>query len=99
MVKKSRQDISAKIHSYLSELKFIKEELEIVRSTLTLVKKQRDLVELEYNAGQCSLVRLNEAQRDLITAQGSLSLSLVTLNQTWYKLEAETGKILSAFTD
>ena len=96
-LKENKLDINTKIHSALTELKFINKELEIVRSTLALVKKQRNLVELEYNAGQCSLVRLNEAQRDLITAQSRLLLSLVTLNQTWYKLEAETGKIVSIF--
>jgi hypothetical protein len=62
-----------------------------------LVQRTRDLVEKEYNAGQGSLVRLNEAQRDLTTAQSNLALALVGLRQAWVELETRTGNILATY--
>jgi outer membrane protein TolC len=54
-------------------------------------------VEKEYAAGQTSLVRLNEAQRNLIQAQGWLALARVSLRQAWQGLKAATGEILAPF--
>jgi outer membrane protein TolC len=45
-------------------------------------------------AGQVSLVRLNEAQRDLIQQQGRLALARVALRQAWHDLRVATGEIL-----
>jgi outer membrane protein TolC len=61
------------------------------------VRENRDLVEKEYQAGQASLVRLNEAQRDLNRAQGRLALALVGLRQALKNLDASTGRILLPF--
>jgi outer membrane protein TolC len=58
------------------------------------VRRTRDLVEKEYSAGQASLVRLNEAQRDLTTAMGRLALARAALRQAWFNLETDTGRIL-----
>ncbi len=73
-------------------------QVALQRENSELVARTRDLVEKEYNAGQVSLVRLNEAQRDLITAQSNLALSLVALRQAWVELETRTGRILSAYS-
>ena len=59
-----------------------------------LVKKQRDLVEKEYKAGVVSLVRLNEAQRDLTVSLAQLALARVALRVSWYDLQTATGQIL-----
>ena len=67
------------------------------RENVALVQRTRDLVEKEYNAGQGSLVRLNEAQRDLTTAQSNLALALVALRQAWVELETRTGNIIAAY--
>jgi outer membrane protein TolC len=58
-----------------------------------LVQKNRDLVEKEYKAGVGSLVRLNEAQRDLTAAQVRLAAAQVALRQAWYDLWSATGQI------
>jgi outer membrane protein len=68
------------------------------RSNAELVKQNRDLVEKEYAAGQTSLVRLNEAQRDLINAQSQMAVALVSLKQAWQDLKAATGEILIPFS-
>jgi outer membrane protein TolC len=72
-------------------------QLALQRENVELVQRTRDLVEKEYNAGQASLVRLNEAQRDLITAQSNLALALVALRQAWVELETRTGNILATY--
>lgn len=64
------------------------------RANTELNRQNRDLVEKEYAAGQVSLVRLNEAQRDLTTGQGRLALTLASLRQAWFNLETDSGRIL-----
>lgn len=63
------------------------------------MQQNRDLVEKEFAAGQGSLVRLNEAQRDLVTAQARLALALVSLRLTWHNLRTSTGEILASVQD
>ena len=72
-------------------------QVTLQRENVALVQRTRDLVEKEYNAGQGSLVRLNEAQKDLTTAQGNLALALVGLRQAWVQLETRTGTILDVY--
>jgi outer membrane protein TolC len=72
-------------------------QVALQRENVDLVQRTRDLVEKEYNAGQGSLVRLNEAQKDLTTAQGNLVLALVALRQAWVELETRTGIILVTY--
>ena len=72
-------------------------QVKLQRENAALVQRTRDLVEKEYNAGQGSLVRLNEAQKDLTTAQGNLALALVGLRQAWVELETRTGNIVAAY--
>lgn len=74
-------------------------QLALQRENVDLVQRTRDLVEKEYNAGQGSLVRLNEAQRDLTSTQGNLALALVGLRQAWVELETRTGKSLAVYTN
>jgi outer membrane protein TolC len=44
-----------------------------------------------------SLVRLNEAQRDLTVAQAQLASARVALRVAWYDLQTSTGRILDSF--
>jgi outer membrane protein TolC len=74
-------------------------ELVLQRSNAALVQQNRDLVEKEYAAGQGSLVRLNEAQRDLVTAQARLALALVSLRLAWHNLKTTTGEIPVSIPD
>ncbi|MBC2711873.1 MAG: TolC family protein [Desulfosarcina sp.] len=72
-------------------------QVTLQRENVDLVQRTRDLVEKEYNAGQGSLVRLNEAQKDLTTVQSNLALALVGLRQAWVELETRTGNILTTY--
>ncbi len=89
--------VASEVQEAVAELIAGQEQLMLQRKNASLVQQNRDLVEKEYNAGQASLVRLNEAQRDLTTAQSQLVLALVSLRQSWENLRAVTGEILKPF--
>jgi outer membrane protein TolC len=73
------------------------QQLLLQRRNAKLVQRNRDLVEKEYKAGVGSLVRLNEAQRDLIRAQVRLASARAALRGAWYDLETATGQIVETF--
>ena len=56
-------------------------------------------LEKEYRAGQGSLVRLNEAQRDLTSQQGRLALARVALRLAWHNLRTATAETLADFPE
>jgi outer membrane protein TolC len=89
--------VSADVREAITSVRSAQFELELQRKNAVLVTKNRDLVEKEYQAGQASLVRLNEAQRNLNQAQGRLALARVGLRQTLKNLDASTGRILLPF--
>jgi outer membrane protein len=83
------------VESAVIKLKSAQDQLKLQRENTKLVRQTRDLVEKEYAAGQGSLVRLNEAQRDLVTAESNLVLSLLSMRQAWEGLKSSTGEILT----
>ena len=88
---------TANIRSAATLVETAQAQVVLQRDNLKLVRRTRDLVEKEYNAGQASLVRLNEAQRDLTAAQSNLALALVSLRQAWMELKTRTGSILATY--
>ena len=91
--------VASEIQETIAQLKSTQEELRLQRSNAELVQKNRDLVEKEYEAGQASLVRLNEAQRNLIQAQSRLALALVSLRQAWFNLRTSTAQTLIPYRE
>lgn len=88
-------DVRQQIENVLAAQK----QLALQRANAVFVQKNRDLVEKEYNAGQTSLVRLNEAQRDLTSAQGQLAQARVALRQAWHDLRTAMGATLETCTE
>jgi len=93
----ARIQVSSQVRASLTNLIAAQRQLSLQRDNYRLVAQQRDLVEKEYQAGQGSLVRLNEAQRDLTTTQGRLALALASVHNAWFDLKTETGKILKDY--
>jgi len=91
------QKIDIQVRQAVTSVKAAQSQVTLQQDNADLVKRNRDLVEKEYAAGQNSLVRLNEAQRDLITAKSRLAAALVSLHQAWQNLMAVTGEILLSF--
>lgn len=83
--------VSSDVREAIANVESSQRELVLQRENADLVQRNRDLVEKGYSAGQESLVRLNEAQRDLIRAQARLALARVALKQTWERLDFATG--------
>jgi TolC family type I secretion outer membrane protein len=100
-LEKNLQDLSlstaSDIRSAAEQVTTAQTQVTLQRENVDLVQRTRDLVEKEYLAGQGSLVRLNEAQKDLTTAQSNLALALVGLRQAWVELKTRTGNILSVY--
>ena len=71
------------------------EQVQLQRETVKLVQENRDLAQNEYEAGESSLVRLNEAQRDLTTTYGRFAQALVGYQLQKQKLLAATGRNLA----
>lgn len=89
--------LHGEVRQSYANLKLAQEQLVLQRSTTDLVTQTRDLVQEGYNAGQESLVRLNESQRDLVQTQSNLALSLVGLYRFRYNLKTVTGESLAPF--
>ncbi len=62
-------------------------DAKILGDTLVMTKKQRDLVRSEYDAGNTSVVRVNEVQRDLINAQLRFATALINIENSKAKLD------------
>ena len=92
-----RNDVAAEIRQILAQLTSARDRLRLEQQNAELVKENRDLVETEYAAGQASLVRLNDAQRQLTQANVRLAQARVALRQAWVRLDAATGAILTDF--
>ncbi|MCP3940016.1 MAG: TolC family protein [Desulfobacteraceae bacterium] len=71
-------------------------QLRLYRENGSLVKQNRDMVEIEYQYGKTGLVTLNEVQNNLIQTQQKIALSLISLRQAWYELKSSSGSIYEA---
>jgi TolC family type I secretion outer membrane protein len=88
-----KNNVTSEVRTTTERVLSAQKQLVLQRTNARLVRKNRDLVEKEYKAGVGSLVRLNEAQRDLKAAQVRLAAAQVALRQAWYDLWSATGQI------
>ena len=91
--------IRTEIRRALEQLVAAQEQIVLQRANAQLVQENRGLVEKAYNAGQTSLVHVNEAQRDLVGAQVQLALARVGLRHAWHNLKTATGETLEAYAE
>ena len=94
-----RNTIASEIRQDLALLAAATEQVRLQRQSVALVEENRQLAQSEYEAGSASLVRLNEAQRDLTTTYGRLAQALVSYHKTRQELMAATGRNLIPFAD
>ncbi len=95
--KETKNSVIKEVINAFEFLKSAQKALKMEQATQKLVMDNRNLVEREYQAGQTSLVRLNEAQRDLIRADSRLALSLVSVYRADTDIQTATGEILTPF--
>lgn len=87
----------ADVAEALEDLRAALSQLSLQEETTGFVQRNRDLVEKEYQAGQGALARLNQAQRDLVEAEGRLALARVTVRRSWHAFRTATAETLAAF--
>jgi outer membrane protein TolC len=90
-----RISVASEIRQYVAMLIAAEEQVRLQRDTVQLVQENRDLAQNEYEAGESSLVRLNEAQRDLTTTHGRLAQALVSAQLQKQRLLSATGRNLA----
>lgn len=90
-------DAASEVQAAVEQILGAQQQFRLQKENAALVQKTRDLVEKEYAAGQASLVRLTQAQRDLVLAQSQLAQSRIALENAWVRLHAATGRILDEF--
>ena len=73
--------------NYLTCMKQVK----ISQKSLELYRKIRDLVDEEYRAGNTELTRLNEAQRDFVSAETTLATYVINMHNAKAQLQAAVG--------
>lgn len=84
--------VAAEVRQDIALLEAAREQVRLQRESVQLVEENRDLAKNEYEAGEASLVRLNEAQRDLTTTYSRLAQALVAFHQARQRLLASTGR-------
>ena len=84
--------VLSEVSNALSSLAAAQQQLLLQTENLEGVRQVRNLVQLEYQAGQETLVRLNESQRDFITAESRLARARTHLRRAWIDVEAVSGE-------
>jgi outer membrane protein TolC len=92
-----RNSIAAEVRQNVTQLAAAREQVRLQEESVKLVEENRKLAESEYEAGASTLIRLNEAQRDLTATQGRQAQALVGCQQARHRLLAAVGKNLEPF--
>ena len=89
-----KNKVQSEVRQAITRLEQARAQLLLQRASVKLVEQSRDLVEEGYKAGQESLARFNEVQRDLVRTQSRLALSLISLYTNRQSLKTATGESL-----
>jgi outer membrane protein TolC len=87
-LRRRRLQVASEVRQAVTSLVDAQEQVRLQRLNLVAAEENRRIVEAEFGAGKASLVRLNEAQRDLIDTDASLALARIRLRQAWTDLRA-----------
>lgn len=91
-----RNQVVAEVRQDFTLLEAAREQVRLQRESVKLVEENRDLAKNEYEAGEASLIRLNEAQRDLTTTYSRLAQAVVSFHRANQRLLTATGRNVSA---
>lgn len=87
-----RNQVVSEVRQGFTLLEAAREQVQLQRESVKLVEENRDLAKNEYEAGEASLVRLNEAQRDLTTTYNRLAQAVVSFHRANQRLMTATGR-------
>jgi len=80
-------DVRTAYENYIVSLKTVK----LYQKNLEAVRKMRDLVDDEYEAGNCAITRVNEVQREFVNAETSLAQAVVSMHNAKAQILAATN--------
>ncbi len=89
-----KNNVTSEVRQSITKLELARAQLILQRASVKLVEQTRDLVEEGYKAGQESLARFNEVQRDLVRTQSYLAVALISLYTNRQGLKTATGESL-----
>lgn len=84
--------VQAQVRSAIIDVEVAQRQIALERRALEISLENRRIVQQGYQAGKESLTRLNETQRDCVTADAELALARIRLRQAWANLRAAAGK-------
>ena len=80
-------DVRTAYENYIVSLKTVK----LYQKNLEAVRKMRDLVDDEYEAGNCAITRVNEVQREFVNAETYLAQAVVSMHNAKAQILAATN--------
>lgn len=83
-----RLSVQSEVRKAVIDLGNAQTQIRLHRETVATALENRRVVQVGYLAGKENLNRLNEAQRDFITADADLALARIRLRQAWTDLRA-----------
>ena len=86
-----RLAIQSEVRTAIIDLQNAQERIRLQRENVETARENRRIVQAAYLAGKETLNRLNETQRDFITAEADLALARIRLREAWSDLRAATG--------
>lgn len=92
-----RNQVAAEVRQGITLLEAAREQVLLQRDSVSLVQENRELARNAYEAGEASLVRLNEAQRDLTATFARLAQAQVAFSRARQRLLAATGRNIIPF--
>lgn len=97
LARETELNVASEVRTSVEDLREAQELIVLERANAVYVKDNRDLVEKGYQGGVEPLVRLNEAQRDLVQAQANLAFARVQLQASWHRVRTNTGETVASF--
>lgn len=86
-----RLAVQSEVRRAIIDLQNAQEQIRLQRENVKTARENRRIVQAGYSAGKETLNRLNEAQRDFITAEADLALVRIRLRESWSDLYAAAG--------
>jgi outer membrane protein TolC len=86
-----RLTVASDVRQAIIAVRNAQEEVLLQRLALEAATENRRIISAQYAAGKSSLVRVNEAQRDYVRADGDLTTARIRLRRAWSNLYAATA--------
>ena len=88
ILKRRRLAVQAEVRRAIIDVENAQRQIPLQRETLATARGNRRIVQAGYVAGKETLNRLNEAQRDFLTAEANLARARIRLREAWSDLNA-----------